>query len=342
MPKKYLAVIAVIIFTGVWFFFFRSNNKQTVEYQPVQRQDLKNEVSTSGVVTGKNSANLHFKSAGKLNFVNVSSGDNVFAGQVLAGYDTRDLSISLQQASNTYKDKQATVDKILDDIHLFQYGNGGFGNVGSANETMTQRQLRTTAQVARDNAYDSLKLAQKAFEDALLISPIAGTVVESNFLPGQNLTSADNVIRIVDLSNIYFDAEVDESDISSISLGQKTEVTLNAYGDRKFLGSVAEITPKTKTTANGATVVIVRILLNDINIQKIDGLNGQVNIITSLKPNILTLPQDSVRSDNTVLVKTNSGFRSVSVELGDKSDTDVEILSGLKENEQVIKNPKGF
>lgn len=338
-PKKYLVIIAIALLIVSWFFFFKSNNKQTIEYVAVQRQDLKTEVSTSGILTGKNSINLHFKTSGKLNFVNVALGDSVSAGEILAGFDTKELGITLQQASNTYRDKQATVDKILDDIHLFQYGNGGFGNVGSGNETMTQRQLRTTAEVARDNAFDSLKLAQKAFEDALLISPITGTVTEVNLLPGQNISAAENVLRIVDLTEIFFDSEVDESDISSINIGQRAEITLNTYGDRKFTGFVAEITPKTKTTTNGATVVIVRILLDDSSIQKIDGLNGQVNIITSSKPNVLTLPQEAVKSDNTVLVKTDSGFKSKSVKLGDKSDTDIEIISGLDENEQIVKNP---
>src|SRR5581483_5897049 len=177
--------------------------------------------------------------------------------------DVQQLNINLQQAQNNLASAQASVDKILDDIHLFQYGNGGFGNVGTANETETQRQARIAAQETRDSAVDSVKAAQRAFQDAVLYAPISGVVSQANPVPGQNITVADTIVQIVDDSQIIFAADVDESDIANISLNQPVQVSLNAYPDQTFNGFVSDITPVTKTTSSGATVVTVKVDLQN-------------------------------------------------------------------------------
>src|SRR3989344_6461239 len=125
LRKRYLVLFVVIFSLIIWSLFFRTQS-ELIEYVTVQRQDLKTEVSTSGVLTGKIALNLRFKSAGKLSKVDIKTGDKVFAGQVLAELNTVDLSVSLKQAKNNLRDKQTTSEKVLDDIHLFQYGEGGF------------------------------------------------------------------------------------------------------------------------------------------------------------------------------------------------------------------------
>ena len=333
----FIIVIILVILHGR-LLFLQSTSSNQLQLTEVKRQDIKVIVSTSGIFTGKDTASLHFKSSGKLAYINAKIGDQVFSGQVLAGLDTQELAIQLQQANNTLRDKQATLDKVLDDIHLFQYGNGGFSAVGSADETATQKQLRTTAEVARDNAYDSIKATQVAFQDTVLVSPISGIITKANFFPGQVIGATDT-IEVVDFSQAIFEADIDESDIVKISLGQKAEVILNAYGDKVFQGAITEIIPQTRTTSNGATVITVKITLSDQSIRKIAGLNGQVNVILEEGKNVLTIPQEALREDNTVLVQTPQGINPVKVTPGLRSDTDVEIKEGLKEGERVITNP---
>lgn len=333
----FLAILALAIFLG--FNFVGRRQQPQLQFATVKRQDIKATVSSSGTLTGKASANLHFKGAGKLAYINVKAGDQVYAGQVLAGLDTQELAINLQQAQNTFRDKQAAVDKVLDDIHLFQYGNGGFANVGSSNETMTQRQLRTTAEVARDNAYDSVKLNQKAFEDAIIISPINGIVTQAIEVTGQTVTTADLIAQVIDTSGIYFDTEVDEVDLSQVSLGLKAEIILDAYPDQIFPGTVDQIIPQTKTTSSGATVVIVRIKLDSPKLTFVNGLSGQASIISTEAKGALTIPQEALREDNTVLTMQPQGLQPKQVTPGIRSDTDVEIKEGLSEDEKVLLNP---
>lgn len=319
--------------------FFGGRQQLQLQFITVKKQDIKATVSSSGILTGKNSANLHFKGAGKLAYINVKTGDQVFAGQVLAGLDAVDLNIALQQAQNTLRDKQATVDKVLDDIHLFQYGYGGFGSVGSANETMTQRQLRTTAEVARDNAYDGVKAGQKALEDTIIISPIYGIVTQAIEVIRQTVTAADLIVQVVDTSEIFFDTDIDEVDIGKLQEGMSAEITLDAYPDQVLKGRVDQILPQTKTTSSGATVVTTRVKLEDPKLTFINGLSGQASVVITEQKGVLTVPQEALREDNTVLVQTPKGIQIKEVVSGIRSDTNVEIKEGLNEGDQVLLNP---
>jgi HlyD family secretion protein len=333
-------IIAAIVLLLFSFIFWPRQKGQPLEYAPVQREDIVSTISASGILDGKDDVNLHFNSAGKLGSLSVKQGDKVQKGDQVASLDMQQLNINLTQAQNNLRAAQANVDKVLDDIHLSQYGNGGTGNIGSANETETQRLSRTNAETARDSAVDSVKAAQRAFQDALLFAPLTGLVVKSNVVSGQNVTAADTIVQIVDDSQIIFAADVDESDISQIAINQPVNVSLNSYPDQTFKGFIEEISPVTKTTSSGATVVTVKINLQNPPVNFVVGLNGQADIITKEAKNTLTIPLDALQEDNTVFIKNGESVKSVSVKTGVKSDSEVQILDGLKEGDQVVKNPQ--
>lgn len=337
LPKKIWIPGILIVLVLIWFVVIPSGPKEKPQFAQAKHENLRSTVSASGILTGKNTATLTFQSGGQLAYINVKKGDTVKSGQVLAGLDATQLAIDLRQAENTLRSAQATVDKTLDDTHLFQYGAGG-----TTGETQTQIMNRTTAQVARDNAFDSVKAAREALYDTTLISPIAGTVTQAPLLAGQTVSGGATVVQIVDWTGVYFDTDIDEADISKISVGQQAEVTLNAYPDQTFSGSVAEILPSTKTTTSGATVVTVRIALDNPGIKLIANLNGDASIILDQAPNALAIPQEAVTEDNKVVVQTANGLETRQVTTGLRSDTDVEILSGLNDGEQVVTNPVPF
>lgn len=327
--KTPVMVILIILLVLAGYFASRPGPKP-LEYASVSRQDIKSVISASGILTGKETVNLKFKGAGKLAYLKVKTGDSVKRGQVIAGLDTQDLSITLQEAQNTLRDKQATAEKVLDDVKNHE-----------TDETFAQKATRTTAEVARDNAYDAVRAAQRAFQDSVILSPINGTVTQgADFSPGQIVSSSDLVAQITNFSEILFSADLDEADITRVKAGQKAEVTLNAYGDRVFAGKVKEILPQVKTTSSGATTVTVKISLINPEIRPVYGFNGQAGIIISESPNALVIPQEALIGDNEVFAKTDRRVIKKQVSLGIRSDSDVEVISGLSENEEVVKNPE--
>ncbi len=329
LSRKKLIILTVIIILAVAGFGLFGKKKQTpLQFATVKRQNIKSTVSSSGNLTGKDTVNLKFQSSGKLAYINVKISDEVVSGKVIAGLDVQELNISLQQAQNTLRDKQAIVDKIHDDVKDHD-----------KDESFTQKQNRTTAEVARDNAYDEIKAARRAFQDAVLISPIGGIITQVNFISGQNVSVADLIVQIVDNSSIYFDTDIDEADIGKVSKDQISEITLDAYSDKIFKGVVDQILPQTKTTSSGATVVTVRIKLLDSPTTFVNGLSGQAIITLESKTNVLTIPLESLREDQTVVVEENNHQLVKKVKKGISSDLDIEILEGLNEGEKVLLNP---
>lgn len=339
LQKKFIVIGLILLVAILGFFLFPREQKEALQFYTVQRQDIKNTVSAAGTLTGVNSFDLKFRSSGRITSLNVKTADLVTSNQILASLDNIVQIIALNQAQNTLRDKQALVDKVLDDIHLFQYGMGGFDNVGSSNETMQQRSIRTQAEVVRDNAQDSVKLAQKNLEDTLIMAPVAGVITGVNATLNQQVGTSDVILKMTGTDEIFFEAEVDEADLSRVLLNQKAEVILDAYPNQKFDGLVDQIQPQTKITSSGASVIPIRIKLVDFKITFVNGLSGQVSIIVSQAQNAITIPQEALREDDTIFVQEDTSIRSKKVTPGIKSDTDVEIKEGLKEGEKVLLNP---
>ncbi len=338
VQKKFIVIGLVAALLAGGYFFFLMRAEKMPELYTIQRKDLKSTISASGNLSGKTSFDLKFRSSGKIYTLKVKAGDTVNQGQLLASVDNRDQIIALSEAQNTLREKQATVDKTIDDIHLFQYGMGGFGSVGSSNETMTQRQLRTGVEVARDNAFDNLKSAQKALEDTLIISPVNGIVTEVPSSINQYVSAADIIIKIADTSEVFFDGEIDEADIDKISLGQMVEVTLDAYPNKVFKGVVGEIQPFTKSSSSGAMIITVRIKLEKMEEKFIQGLSGEAAIILAEAKNSLVVPVEAVRENDTVLVRRNGQLTPQKITRGLSSESEIEIKEGLNENDQIVKS----
>lgn len=328
IPKGILLAAFLIFGVAGWLLFSRTR-QEPIELATVTRQDIKTVVSASGILAGKETVNLKFKSSGKLAYLKVRAGDKVKKEQAVAGLDTQDLAITLQQALNTLRDKQATAEKVLDEVKNHD-----------KDETFAQKATRTTAEAARDNAYDAVRAARRAFQDAAVVSPIAGIVTQQAELsPGQFVSPSDLVAQVTNFSEKIFLADVDETDIAKIKVGQSAEITLNTHSDKIFTGTVSEILPQAKTTASGATIVTAKIKTDEKEIPSISGLNGQANIIVSEAKGVLALPQEAVAEERYVLVDSAKGPVKKEISAGIKSDTHIEVKSGLNEGDKAVANP---
>lgn len=329
-----LVIITLILLSltgGGFFFYSNANKKAPLEYATVERKSISQTVSAAGSLQGKDSADLRFKISGRLAYLNVKSGDLVVKGQVIGGLDTQDLSIALQQAQNSYRAAEANAEKIEDDV-----------KDNSDDENFTQKNTRTQAQAARDSAFDDIKKTQRAFQDAVLISPFAGVITKASIHPGQFVSAADTIAQVVNNSEYFFDAEVDESDLGKVGIDQVAQITLDAYPSQTFHGIVEEILPLTETTSSGSTIVKVRIKLDSGTINFVSGLSGQAEIIINQSNNALSIPQEALEEENIVYVERNNKIEKINVEVGLSSDTEIEIKNGLNEGEKVVTNPQAI
>ncbi|NTW52653.1 MAG: HlyD family efflux transporter periplasmic adaptor subunit [Chlorobiaceae bacterium] len=185
---------------------------------------------------------------------------------------------------------------------------------------------------------------KKVYNQTALISPINGQVIVSSLNPGQTITTADDVLVLSD--RLIVKADVDETDIGNLKLGQKAEISLDAYPDIKVSGVVDHIYYESK-------------LVNNVNIYQVDllpstvpnvfrsGMSANVNIVVREKENVLMLPIAAVRARNgrsfvSFRASAQDSIRRMPVQTGLKDEKNIEILQGLQSGDVVVVKDSTF
>jgi len=150
---------------------------------------------------------------------------------------------------------------------------------------------------------------------------------------------------------------VDETDVVDVDVGQEAKITVDAFPDTTFAGTVTEVgtSPKIEPTvtgpAEGATDFEVKVMVEEALPAARSGLSTSVDIVTARQENVLTIPIQSlvVRqiADDTagagevaeregVFVVNDGEARFVPVRVGISGERHFEVLGGLKEGDQVV------
>lgn len=318
-------VVALLVFIGQNL--IADNSKEPVT-KKVARQDLVVTISASGAVEGKNQASLHFQAPGKVAWVGVSQGDEVKKWQTLAGLDAVQLNANLQIAKSNLRAAEATLDRVYDNVK-------GHDD----DESFAQKEIRTSAEVAKNNAYDAVLSAQNALENTNLVAPFSGTVVSisDNFTPGANVTLTDTIV-IADISEFKFTAQVDEVDFGKIKLGQKAKIYLDAFPDETFEGTVSYISKAGVRTATGGVAIPVEIQFDPKGHNMAVGLSGDVEFVLDQKENALAIPKNYLKQkDGASVVYVFEDGKKIEKKVGTglTTLTEVEITEGLEEGQTI-------
>lgn len=341
--QKRLIVILLIILLGLLgslflvkfpdsFFGAKIKDYKT---QTVSRGNLSTTITASGQIEAEHRATLGFLTSGRIAWVGFKEGDLVEKGQVITALDNQEARIDISRAEANLKSTKSLLEKILDDARLWRYGNSWC----EICETQTQKTAREQAEMTRDIAYQDLQKAKKALEWSFLIAPFDGTIVEiKGIAVNQNITPSSGLITISDTNNLKFIASVDETEFSSLIVGQKGEIILDAYPNEKLSGSIGKIGVVAIRLSTGGSVIPVEVSL-PIDRRLKSGLNGEANFTIVSKKGVLIIPRVAIRKENGnqyifVLVKDRAEKRTVSV--GESLGGMTEIVSGLKEGEKVI------
>jgi len=151
------------------------------------------------------------------------------------------------------------------------------------------------------------------------------------FAPG------DTLYQVTDLSAVWVIADVFEQDIGSLKLGTKATVTLNAYPDKAFNGTVTYVYPTLKAETR---TVPVRIELPNPGQLLKPAMFAQVELASGEARPVLTVPDSAVIDSGTrriVLVQVAEGrFEPREVKVGARDDSHVQVLEGVREGERVV------
>ena len=197
------------------------------------------------------------------------------------------------------------------------------------------------SQAAVDNAKTQLNYAViKAPRAGVILQKYVevGSIIQSGRSSVAGTGSGTSIVQLGDLSRMFVLASVDESDIAQVEEGQTVDITLDAYPDEIFEGVVTRIDPQT-VTQQSVTTVPVTVEIKDPDARLKPGMNATCNFIIDRRENVLVVPTEAVKDQDgkysvTVIEKGTQVERKV--EVGLAGDETTEIVSGLKEGEEVV------
>ncbi len=200
----------------------------------------------------------------------------------------------------------------------------------------TDRAALLDAARGKDEA--TLKYWQDVYKPIALLSPIEGEVIVATTQPGQTVTTSDAVVVLSD--HLIVQAQVDETDIGKIALGQAAVVALDAYPDAKIKAQVEHIYYESQTV-NNVTMYLVDLLLEEVPSFFRSGMNASVDFVVKSAPQVLLLPVEAVMKGSKgdfVLLKEEGKQEPVRqvVKVGMTDDKNYEILSGLSAQDTVL------
>jgi macrolide-specific efflux system membrane fusion protein len=209
---------------------------------------------------------------------------------------------------------------------------------------MSSTERAALLDAARGKGEETLKYWEEVYKSIPLPAPIDGEIIVATTQPGQTVTTSDPIVVLSD--RLIVRAQVDETDIGKIINDMKAIITLDAYPDTKIKAAVEHIYYESQTV-NNVTMYLVDLLPNEVPSFFRSGMNASVDFIQQDKKDILLLPVDAVQKENGenyVLLKQANGNEpfKARVTLGISDDKNVEIISGINENDRVIIKSKKY
>ena len=209
-------------------------------------------------------------------------------------------------------------------------------NVTLAGST-TQDIAAQQAQV--EQAQANVQSIQVKISQNSLISPIDGVVTVQNAKVGQIASPGQTVTSIISNGNFEVDAQIPETDIGKVAIGNTVNMTFDAFPREMFTGKVFYIDPA-QTIVSGVVDYEVKVSFDKADPRIKSGLTANLNINTQTNQNALILPQFAIMqsaSGTFVEVLNNGVEQQMPVTLGLRDqDGNVEVTNGVTESEQVI------
>jgi len=203
------------------------------------------------------------------------------------------------------------------------------------------------AQVAQDRA--NLKQLEEQYSYTTVESPIDGVVLSRDVEVGDAVSSilvlgssATLIMTLGDISEVYVKGKVDESDIGKVYLGQPARIKVESFKDKTFNGKVTKISPMGVEKDN-VTTFEVRVSINNPGGELKAAMTANAEIILEEHKNVLQIPEGSILYDKDKKASVEvpdprgkEGKSKVAVNIGISNGAKTELLSGLKEGDQVV------
>jgi len=293
-----IGLLIILIILGN---IFRDDSEViNVETEKVGRKTIIQKVNASGKIQPESEVKISATSSAIIDSITVVEGEYVKKNQHLISLDRKQLQANVDQVTSSVRSASARVkqDKANKERVERIYEQG----LASDQELEGAQAAYEISRSQLDQARASLLVSQDALDKARLVSPQNGIVTRINKEAGEmamgGMFSLDVLMIIADLSRMEVIVDVNENDVVSISIGDTSEIEIDAYLDTVFYGVVSEIAHMAETSNFGSQEQVtnfkvkVRMINVPPNIRP--GMSATANIITEVRKNALSIPIQSL------------------------------------------------
>jgi HlyD family secretion protein len=356
--SKIWIVIAVVVIAAMASFLLSGNKKkEEVNFvtEAVAPANIVNSITATGTIEPVTSVTVGTQVSGIVSKLYVDYNSVVKKGQVIAELDKTNLISELNTAKANLASAQSSLNYQSANYSRYAalYKKGLVAGSDYDQARLTYQQARDQVATARE----SVQKAQTNLGYATITSPIDGVVLSKSVEEGQTVAASFSTPELFtiaqDLTNMQVVADVDEADIGNVKVGERVSFTVDAYPDDTFTGQVKQVRQEATTTNNVVTYEVV-ISAPNVDMKLKPGLTANVTIYTQEIKDVLSVPSKALRytpaketvgdkkikdvsnAKNKVWTIEGNNVVAHSVSVGMTDGSHTQILSGIKQGQQVI------
>lgn len=348
MRKAILLLRTSITILFVFFVMFACGREEKanaiIDIVKVKKGDIVNYIKATGRVESVKESIVRAEMNARIKKVFVKEGDIVKTGNLLISFDSDSVNLTELELNVKAKEaayKQALINKEQAEREfniskeLYEIQAEALINLKIKEDNLRKSQ-NALLQAEEELKHAKNELETK-FQKIRCISPQDGVVVLKEVKDGMSVAPGQPLATVADIKHLQISTDIDEVDAGRIRIGQEAVITSDAFAERQFKGHVRRIYPG--ATIKGERTVVEAI----INLDETDTplkIKNQVDIriITDKKESALLLQLSAVSWENNnpyVWVKQNE-MKKVFIKTGIADLNSIEILSGLKEGDEVV------
>lgn len=291
-----------------------------VRVEEVQPGPLKDILVLPAETEAQHDIRLSSERAGRVEWVGVTEGDQVQAGDVLIKIDLNSLAAALDRAQANHDLAESTARRRR---QLF------------SSRVLSQEEL-DQAETELLKAKSDLRTAKVEYDQGIVQAPISGTVEAVHVDPGEYIKSGDMAVDIVDSDTLHINVNVPEMDIRFIRPGDKARITVDAWPDAHWTGEVDFVSRK----ADPATKTFrVRVVVDNADARIRPGMIARARFVRREIPDAITAPLFAVLDkggERLVFVVEDGKAVARTVQLGVIDGERVQVLQGLAPGDKLI------
>lgn len=328
------------------------NNKETEDKwvtAQVSRQNISSLVTCTGSLEPISQVDVGTQVSGRVEKIYVDFNSIVKKGDLLAELDQTVLAATLASAQSSMASAKSQLD--YQQKNFERYKTLFEKQLVSSSDFESAEYNYQTAKNNYDVSRNSYQTASTNLSYAKIYSPIDGVVLSREVEEGQTVAASFSTPTLFtianDLTKMRVIANVDEADIGNVEAGQRVSFTVDAYPGTVFDGDVTEVRQSATTTNN---VVTYEVVINSPNpdLKLKPGLTATVSIYTLEKNDVLAIPTEALsfspenepakNGSRQVWVLNGANIASKTIEIGSRTGTLTEVISGLSEGETLVLN----